>query len=133
MPEDTTSQAGSKPIREPFITIDDLQQKAKELAWGLKQLSDYKHPLDIRRGVGKRRAVRAMRAEGDSRQVKAGGGKTYFLDIEQTQEGSPYLKITESRFKGEGKQRERSSLIVFSESADVFLEAVTEMIAKLKH
>jgi len=125
------SRSGSEPTRKPFVTIDDLKQKAEELASGLKQLAEYKHPLDIRRGIGERKGVKAVSEERESRQVKGGGGKTYFLDIEKTKEGSPYLKITESRFKGEGKQRERSSIIVFSESAEAFLEAVTEMVAKL--
>ena len=35
-----------------------------------------------------------------SKQIK-GSGRTYFLDVEKTKEGKPYLRITESR-KGEG-------------------------------
>lgn len=124
------SRSGSDPTRKPFVTIDDLKQKAEELASGLKQLSEYKYPLDIRRGVGKRKGVKGMERETDSRQIKA-GSRTYFFDIKETKEGKLYLVITESRFKGEGKQRERSSMMVFPENAQEFLETVTEMIAKL--
>jgi len=47
-----------------------------------------------------------------SKVVKA-GSKTYFFDIKKTQEGKAYLVITESRFQGEERKRERASLIVF--------------------
>ena len=59
----------------------------------------------------------------NSKTVKA-GSKTYFFDIKETKEGKPYLLITESRFKGEGEERERSSIIVFQENAQEFTEAV---------
>ncbi len=39
--------------------------------------------------------------------------------------------ITESRFMGEGKDRERASIVVFAESAGDFLVATQEMIEKL--
>jgi hypothetical protein len=46
-------------------------------------------------------------------------------------QGQPYLTITESRFKGEGQDRERSSIVVFPDNALDFLEATQEMIEKL--
>jgi len=58
--------------------------------------------------------------EQTSKTVKA-GAKTYFLDLKETKEGKPYLVITESRFKGEGQQRERASIAVFPEHARDFL------------
>jgi hypothetical protein len=39
--------------------------------------------------------------------------------------------ITESRFKGEGEERERSTIIVFQENAQEFAEAVSQMSEKL--
>ena len=66
----------------------------------------------------------------ENRTIKA-GAKTYFLDIKSTKEGKPYLVITESRFKGEGKERERASVMVFPENAEEFSQAVTEMTGKL--
>ncbi len=41
------------------------------------------------------------------------------------------LKITESRFKGEGQERERQTIRVFPEDAARFAGAVTEMVARL--
>lgn len=67
----------------------------------------------------------------DSQMVKA-GSKTYFFDLKKTRENKPYLVITESRFKGEGKERERVSMTVFPEQADEFLKATQEMINKIK-
>ena len=128
MPSDKVSRSGSNPGREPFITIDDLLQKAQELFAGLKILSEYKHPLDIRRGVRKGVKTR-MRDDEQSRQIK-GGGRTYFLDIEKTREGKPYLRITESR-KGRGDKFERNSINVFPEDAGKFAQAVSKMASKL--
>lgn len=67
----------------------------------------------------------------DSKTVKA-GAKTYFFDLKQTKEDQPYLVITESRFMGEDEDRERSSIVVFSDHAQEFLEATQEMVEKLE-
>lgn len=66
-----------------------------------------------------------------SKTVKA-GSKTYFFDLKETKESQPYRTITESRFMGEGKDRERASILVFPDHAQDFLEAAQEMISKLK-
>jgi hypothetical protein len=71
-----------------------------------------------------------MADQNESRTVKA-GSKTYFFDLKETKEGQPYLTITESRFKGEGQERERASIVVFSDHAQDFLEAAREMIEKI--
>lgn len=131
MPKERESeQMSSDPAREPFTTIDDLVFKAEELATDLRELSEYKHPLDIRRGVKRREEVSDVADDGDSRTVKA-GAKTYFIDVKKTKEDEPYLVITESRFKGEGKKRERVSISIFPEQAEEFAEAVSAMTAKL--
>ena len=127
-PDNEGSRAGPDPQRDPFITIDDLVAQAQELVRGLRQLSQYKHPLDIRRGV--RKGVSAhMKGDRPSKQLKA-SGRTYFLDIEQTREGQAYLRITESR-KGQGGEWERHSIHLFPEDADAFVQALTAMAAKL--
>jgi hypothetical protein len=128
MPNDKGSGSGSNPDREPFITIDDLLQKAQELFVGLRKLSEFKYPLDIRRGVGKG-VKKRMSENKQSRQIK-GSGRTYFLDVEKTRGGKPYLRITESR-KGEGDKFERNSINVFPEDADEFAQAVSEMVSGL--
>ena len=96
---------------------------------GLRKLSGYKHPLDVRRGVRKG-VKKRMNDDRQSRQIK-GSGRTYFLDIETTKGGKPYLRITESR-KGEGDKFERNSINVFPEDADQFAQAVSEMASKLE-
>lgn len=116
--------------QEPFVTIDDLLQKAGEIFAGLKKLAEYKYPLDIRRGSAIRKGVsKVMDEDRESMQIKA-SGRTYFLDVEKTKEGKPYLKITESR-KGKEDKFERSSVLVFPEDADEFSDAVSEMVGKL--
>jgi len=77
-----------------------------------------------------RREVMNMTEPTDSKTVKA-GSKTYFFDLRETKEGQPFLTITESRFKGEGQDRERSSIVVFPDNAQDFLEATQGMIEKL--
>ena len=71
-----------------------------------------------------------MTDQTESKTIKA-GARTYFFDVKQTQEGKPYLVITESRFKREGQERERASLAVFPEQAQEFLATTQEMVEKL--
>lgn len=66
----------------------------------------------------------------ESKTVKA-GGRTYFFDLKETQEGDPYLAITESWSKGEDDEWERSRLLVFPDHAQEFLEVAQEMVGKL--
>ena len=128
MLNDKVSGSGSDPAREPFITIDDLLRKAQELFVGLKRMSEFKYPLDVRRGI--RKGVKKhMSEEKQSRQIKA-SGRTYFLDIAKTRESKPYLRITESR-KGEGDKFERNSINLFPEDAGEFAQAVSEMASRL--
>jgi hypothetical protein len=72
-----------------------------------------------------------MADQNDGQIVKA-GAKTYFFDLKETKEGQIYLAITESRFKGEGQERERTSLVIFPAHAQEFLEATQTMVKKLK-
>jgi Protein of unknown function (DUF3276) len=57
------------------------------------------------------------------------GGKTYFLDLKKTKQESSYLQIAESR-KDKNNQFLRSSINVFPEAIDEFLEALNRL-AKL--
>lgn len=72
-----------------------------------------------------------MADQQESRTVKA-GARTYFFDLKETKEGKPFLTITESRFVGEGKDRERVSITVFPDQAQEFLAAAQEMVKKLE-
>ena len=113
---------------EPFVTIDDALDQAKRLLSCLQKLSTYKHPLEVRKGKGV--IIMAGTEREASRQIRA-GSRTYFVDLEQTKEGTRYLRITESRFKGEDKERERNSLMVFPEEAEAFAQAIQELAAQL--
>ena len=121
--------ASKRQQRRVFTTLDDLSRQAQKLAAGLSKLRQRKHPLKVRRGV--RKGLKGMKKRENSQQIRA-GSRTYFLDVEKTIEGKLYLRITESRYQGEDKKRERSSIVVFPEEADKFQEAMTEMTGKLK-
>jgi hypothetical protein len=130
MSKERQSKAGDPPAKAPFTTLDDLVVQAETLAGGLRRLSETRHPLDIRRGVPLGEEVVDMTEQGDSITVKA-GSKTYFFDLKQTRDNKPYLLITESRFKGEGEERERVTISVFPETAEQFSQAVASMAARL--
>ena len=117
-------QLAEKAEVEPFTTIDDCVLLVQELAMHLGRLGEYKHPLSVRKGV-----MRVSEAE-ESKIVKA-GSRTYFLDRKLSKDGRPFLVITESRFKGEGEDRERTSIVVFPDHAEAFSQAVSEMVAEL--
>jgi hypothetical protein len=127
MQNNRVSISGSK-TASGISTIDDAIQLADDLLVCLSKLGEYKYPLDVRRG---RRGVTSVMDQNiESRTVKA-GSKTYFFDVKETKDGKPYLIITESRFKGDGKERERRTIIVFQENAKEFANTVTQMTNKL--
>ena len=117
--------------RENFITIDDLLKLSEELQQGLEKLTEYKHPLKVRRGSRKEVAQLDEQQE-LSKSLKA-GKKTYFFDIKETKGGKPYLMITESWFKSddEDSEPERNNIIVFPEQAQDFAFITTVMLAKI--
>ena len=125
MQENKESRLGSEPNHNEFLTIDDAIEKAQELANMLSELGELRHPLDIRKGVEN------MEDKSERSKTLKAGSKTYFFDIKETKEGKPFLVITESRFKGEGEERERSAIIVFQENAKEFSSTVYEMAKKL--
>ena len=63
----------------------------------------------------------------NGRTLKA-GKRTYFFDIKQKKTGEKYLVITESRFVGESKNRQRSAIMVFAESLDEFVNTLDEVV-----
>lgn len=66
----------------------------------------------------------------DSKIIRA-GSRTYFFDIKEAKTGKKFLVITESRFKGEGEERQRQSLMVFPENIEEFIKTVQEMGGKI--
>ena len=71
-----------------------------------------------------------MPQERDSKQAnKEGlslkaGATTFFFDLRETKQGAPFLSITESRGKGEGKGFERKTINVFADQAEEFAKIV---------
>lgn len=60
------------------------------------------------------------------------GKRTYFFDINQ-KPGSDkkYLRITESQFQGEGKERKYNSFILFPEEVESFQQNLKEAVSAL--
>ena len=108
-----------------LVTIDDLQDIAQALIQGLHALAEYKYPLAIRKGV------KTMVERQKQIDVVKAGAITYFFDVKETKAGKPYLLITESRFKGEGEDRERKSIVVFQESVSDFATMFNEVASRI--
>lgn len=59
------------------------------------------------------------------------GKRTFFFDVNIASNDKRYLKITESRFVEEGKDRVRNSVILFPEDAVDFQKNLGEVISYL--
>ncbi|MDO8261210.1 MAG: DUF3276 family protein [Candidatus Magasanikbacteria bacterium] len=59
------------------------------------------------------------------------GKKTFFFDVNLAANDKMYLKITESRFVEEGKDRIRNSFVLFPEEITEFEKNLNEMIGYL--
>jgi len=59
------------------------------------------------------------------------GAKTIFFDVNLAANDKKYLKITESRFTGEGNDRVRSSVVLFPENIEGFEKGLKEMVGYL--
>ena len=59
------------------------------------------------------------------------GRRTYFFDVNLTRENKKYLKITESKFVEEGKDRIYNSFILFPENIGDFQKSIAEMVNHL--
>ena len=59
------------------------------------------------------------------------GAKTIFFDVNLAANDKKYLKITESRFAGEGSDRVRSSVVLFPENIEGFQKSLKEMVGYL--
>lgn len=55
------------------------------------------------------------------------GKRTYFFDVQLASNAKNYLKITESKFMGEGAERKRNSFILFSQDLQNFQENLKEI------
>lgn len=59
------------------------------------------------------------------------GKRTFFFDVNIASNDTKYLKITESRFVEEGKDRIRNSVVLFPEDVAPFQDILKESIAHL--
>lgn len=60
------------------------------------------------------------------------GRRTYFFDINASQNNQKYLKITESKFLGEGKERQYNSFILFPDDLESFQKSLAEAATGVK-
>ena len=110
--------------KEKVPTVDDLLIYAGKLYKGLIELSNQKNPLDIRRGVN------GMYEQKGSEIIKV-IGRTYFLDIEKTQDGKPYLKLTESRKDSKSGDQIRNTILIFQEDINTFAKAIARIALQI--
>lgn len=59
------------------------------------------------------------------------GNKTFFFDVNVASNERKYLKVTESRFMGEGQDRIRSSVVLFPEDVKDFQTNLKDMVGYL--
>lgn len=59
------------------------------------------------------------------------GKRTYFFDVKLASNNKKYLKITESAYEGEGKERKYNSFLLFPEDAINFQGRLNEIVAHL--
>ena len=59
------------------------------------------------------------------------GAKTFFFDVNIASNNNKYLKITDSRYMGEGADSIRNSVIIFPEHIADFKRSLKEMVAYL--
>ncbi|MBI2019575.1 DUF3276 family protein [Candidatus Daviesbacteria bacterium] len=55
------------------------------------------------------------------------GKRTFFFDVKLASNNKKYLKITESAFEGEGKERKYNSFLLWPENLVDFKERLTEV------
>ena len=58
------------------------------------------------------------------------GRRTYFFDVNEKNDRK-YLRITESKFNGEGKDRTYNSMILFPEEMEGFKQNLSEVAGYL--
>lgn len=59
------------------------------------------------------------------------GSRTYFFDINIASNNKKYLRVTESRFIEEGKDRIRNSVVLFPEDVQDFQKNLKDAIGYL--
>ena len=72
----------------------------------------------------------------DKKRIKSShirfGRRTYFFDVNQAINDKKYLKITESKYMGEGKDRIYNSFLLFPEDIVSFQKSFEDITAHLR-
>lgn len=63
--------------------------------------------------------------------VLRAGRRTFFFDVSLAANNKKYLKVTESRFVGEGDEKKRNTLILFTEDIQNFQSRLNEAVGFL--
>jgi len=112
---------------QPILAASQSDSRLALLAlaiWRARQQTNIVSKSEHRRGVMN------MKKNKDDHQVRA-GSRTYFFDLKETKDKKPFLVITESRFMGEGKDHERTSMLIFQDHVKEFSKAISNMAAKM--
>jgi hypothetical protein len=59
------------------------------------------------------------------------GNRTYFFDVKSGETGKNFLRITESKYFGEGKDRKYNSFILFPENMPEFQKSLKQAVLTL--
>ena len=59
------------------------------------------------------------------------GKRTYFFNINVTENDKKYLKITESQFVEEGKPRKYNSFVLFPDQVEEFQKSLSDIVQHL--
>lgn len=59
------------------------------------------------------------------------GSRTFFFDVNVAYNNKKYLRVTESRFMGDGKDRVRNSVVLFAENIPDFSKNLKEIVGYL--
>jgi len=59
------------------------------------------------------------------------GNRTYFFDVKSAENDKKFLRITESKYFGEGKERQYNSFILFPENMPEFQKTLKQSILML--
>ena len=59
------------------------------------------------------------------------GKRTFFFDVKLASNNKKYLKITESAYEGEGKERRYNSFLLFANDVPNFQERLNEIAGHL--
>lgn len=60
------------------------------------------------------------------------GKRTFFFDVHQSASNKKFLRVTQSQFNGEGKDRTYSSFVLFPDDIQVFQKTMEEAAGALQ-